>query len=490
MKVLRVCLASLALTTLTVSGVNSTELIAKEVTIGNRVNQIAEATTVLVQGQNPGSGVLIDRTKDTYYVLTAKHVVETPDEYEVVTPDGQSYSLQESKIKRLSDLDLALVEFKSDRDYETAPIGLKPTVERGDRIFIAGWPAAGRAIPHIYQITSGEVSGISPRSLAGGYQMIYTNVTRQGMSGGPIFNSKGKVIGIHGQAEGREIYLPDSDSTRVKAGFNLGIPIHQFVKARPEAGPTPLAIASTPTPSRPISKTAPPKPSTGLPESQNTSPSISTPPTPAPTNESVTPQPQIAASPSSEPVSIKPPSIPSSATMPAPQETEQSTSTVRPSPILLAASPNPNIQFIEPPRLINATTTEKTVEQLGARYFFTIEVPSNAGASLEQVDFILKLGVKFPRFRTKGAKVFAGKAKKGKNIPVEMVVTDPRSRTVTVTLGKPIAPGETATVMLKTVKNPSVGTYQYEVRGHADNSQGKGQYIGLGRIEIRPRVKF
>ena len=448
MKVLCVCLATLALTTVTVADVSSTMFIAKEVTVGNRVNQIAEATTVLVQGQNPGSGVLIDRQKNTYYVLTAKHVVETQDEYDVVTPDGQSYPLQESKIQRLSDLDLALVAFESNHDYKTAPIGLKPTVERGDRIFIAGWPAAGKAIPHIYQMTSGEVSGIAPRSLTGGYQLIYTNVTRQGMSGGPIFNSSGKVVGIHGQAEGREIYLPESDSARVKAGFNLGIPIHQFMRAHRSADKSFSAVSAT------------------LP-----------PPVKPPNGASVSPQPIIER----QPVS--------STHRPEVAQSESSSGTAissntSPSAILQAAHPKSNIQFVQPPRLIHSTTTEKTVDQLGARYFFTIEVPDNAGAALEQVDFILKLGVNYPRFTTKGAKVFTGKSKKGNQIPVKLVVTDPPSRTVTVTLGRPIAPGETATVMLKAVKNPAIGTYQYELRGHAQNSQGKGQYIGLGRIEI------
>ena len=458
MKESLILFSAIALTSVTVADMNSAILVAKETTAANKVNQVAQATTVLVQGQNPGSGVLIDRQDETYYVLTAKHVVETEDEYEVVTPDGQSYPLQNPKIKRFSDLDLALVSFESDRRYQTAPVGLKPTVEVGDNIFIAGWPASGRAIPHIYQMTTGQVSGISPRSLAGGYQMIYTNVTRQGMSGGPIFNAKAKVIGIHGQAEGREIYLPDADSARLKAGFNLGIPIHQFVKARPSSRPAePIVIATEPTPTPPILQ------ETTAPPSQSPTP-ITIPPV------------------SQKPIETIPPlpTIPPTSSLPS----------VIPSPILLAANPRSNIQFVQPPRLLKATTTEKTTNQLGARYFFTIEVPPNAGASLEQIDFILKLGTNFPRFTAKGAKVFAGKSKRGRNVPVQMVVSDPSSRTVTVTLAEPIQPGQTSTVMLKTVKNPSIGTYQYELRGHAKESQSKGQYIGLGRIEIRPVIKF
>ena len=40
-----------------------------------QVNKIAEQITVLIEGQNQGSGIIIAREGSTYYVLTAKHVV-------------------------------------------------------------------------------------------------------------------------------------------------------------------------------------------------------------------------------------------------------------------------------------------------------------------------------------------------------------------------------------------------------------------------------
>ncbi len=55
-----------------------------------QVSAMAEQVTVLIQGQNPGSGVIIGQSGDSYFVLTAKHVVATPDEYYIVTPDQQT----------------------------------------------------------------------------------------------------------------------------------------------------------------------------------------------------------------------------------------------------------------------------------------------------------------------------------------------------------------------------------------------------------------
>jgi hypothetical protein len=48
------------------------------------------------------------------------------------------------------------------------------------------------------------------------------------MSGGPIFDSTGRVVGIHGRASGNE--------ERGKNGLNLGIPIHLFLRQAPQAG--------------------------------------------------------------------------------------------------------------------------------------------------------------------------------------------------------------------------------------------------------------
>ncbi|MDJ0903862.1 MAG: hypothetical protein QNJ55_34250 [Xenococcus sp. MO_188.B8] len=90
---------------------------------GTDVNEIAKETTVLVNGQYPGSGILFEQQGDTYYVLTAKHVVETEDEYEVVTPDEVVHPLDYTRIQMLPEIDLAIVQFTSPQFYSTAKLG-------------------------------------------------------------------------------------------------------------------------------------------------------------------------------------------------------------------------------------------------------------------------------------------------------------------------------------------------------------------------------
>ncbi|MBO0352010.1 trypsin-like peptidase domain-containing protein [Phormidium pseudopriestleyi FRX01] len=205
-----------------------------------QVSAMAQQVTVLIQGQNPGSGVIIGQSGNSYFVLTAKHVIATPDEYYIVTPDQQKYPLDYQRIDKMPEADLAVVQFTSDRSYDMATMGNSDQVIQGNIVYIAGWPHPGSAITErIFQFTTGTVSGRSPSGTSDGYELVYTNITRSGMSGGPLFNQGGELIGIHGQSEGQNIYNPDTGNmVSVKAGFNLGIPLATFMQLN-EPNPLP-----------------------------------------------------------------------------------------------------------------------------------------------------------------------------------------------------------------------------------------------------------
>jgi S1-C subfamily serine protease len=59
------------------------------------VDRIAEQITVRIDSRNNGngSGVIVAKKGNTYYVLTASHVVKNPDRYQIVTSDGQQYPI-------------------------------------------------------------------------------------------------------------------------------------------------------------------------------------------------------------------------------------------------------------------------------------------------------------------------------------------------------------------------------------------------------------
>ncbi len=208
------------------------------------VNTIARDITVLIDGLYPGSGVIVAREGNRYYVLTAEHVVEVEDEYEAVTPDGKRYPIDYSKIQKLPEVDLAVVQFTSEQNYRVATLADYDLRTRGrgnqlGLVFVSGWPLPGQVIPEkIRLFTPGLRVGediapaLAKESISEGYELFYTSITYPGMSGGPVLDSSGRVIGIHGRAEGEEISETESgtDEYRVKFGYSIGVPINTFLR--------------------------------------------------------------------------------------------------------------------------------------------------------------------------------------------------------------------------------------------------------------------
>ena len=87
------------------------------------VARIARGVTVRVESQNPGSGILIQQSGNTYTVLTAAHVVATDDFYEVVTPDKSRHTIQNATIQKFPGVDLAIFTFNSPQTYRVAQFG-------------------------------------------------------------------------------------------------------------------------------------------------------------------------------------------------------------------------------------------------------------------------------------------------------------------------------------------------------------------------------
>ena len=108
-----------------------------------QVNDIAREVTVLISGeQGQGSGVIIQRNGNTYSVLTAYHVVSSREGFQLLTADKQPYKIDASKIRRVAGVDLAVVEFTSDKSYSVAKIGTSKTNE-GQDVFASGWISNG-----------------------------------------------------------------------------------------------------------------------------------------------------------------------------------------------------------------------------------------------------------------------------------------------------------------------------------------------------------
>ncbi|PZV17275.1 MAG: peptidase S1 [Leptolyngbya sp.] len=159
---------------------------------------ISRAITVKVKaGRNGGSGVLIRRQGQLYTVLTNRHVVTPGAPYVIQTLDQRSHPASLLKKIDFRGNDLALLQFRSVNQYAIAILGRSGALAQNDSVIAAGYPLDESSSQNRFFQSTGKVSLIPKQPLVGGYQLGYTNLVFQGMSGGSVLNVKGEVVGIN-----------------------------------------------------------------------------------------------------------------------------------------------------------------------------------------------------------------------------------------------------------------------------------------------------
>jgi S1-C subfamily serine protease len=165
------------------------------------VHQLASEITVKVlAGDTWGSGILIQQQGPVYTVVTNEHVLVAGDQHRIQTPDGRIYGAWVVRVDRFEGNDLGLLQFSSDRRYRTATLGNAASLTIGDDLVASGFPVeANTSLARGLVITTGRVSLLPSRIIQQGYQIGYTNPIQKGMSGGPVLNQQGRVVGINGR---------------------------------------------------------------------------------------------------------------------------------------------------------------------------------------------------------------------------------------------------------------------------------------------------
>ena len=220
--------------------------------VGESIQETAKLVTVrILTSLGAGSGVIIAHQGQTYTVLTNAHVVQDSQDarYTVLTADGRSHSAQLLRSPQFGDLDLAMVEFTSEQSYKVVQMGDSEALAVGDSVYAAGFPnwrlVNSNAIQNTrdwgikaFEFTTGEVGMLSALSLLGGYQLGYTNNIESGMSGGPVLDQNGLLIGINGRlkypVQGIRVFAftdgtsPSEESFHQMEALSWAIPISTF----------------------------------------------------------------------------------------------------------------------------------------------------------------------------------------------------------------------------------------------------------------------
>ncbi|MGL5064261.1 MAG: S1 family peptidase [Microcoleus sp.] len=238
----------------------------------DRLNQLAKSITVRVlSGETLGSGIIVDKQGSVYQVLTNAHVLRAADPpYQIQTPEGQIHQAKLLKTINFNGNDLGLLQFTSPDNYAVANFGNTSPLKVGDEVFAAGFafsvetsqitpshpilPSPKQEGSTAYQVnqqksssfvfTAGKFSLMLDKALEGGYQIGYTNQVARGMSGGPLLNRRGELVGINGLHanplwDAPDFYqdgsTPNPPLQQKIARLSWAVPIETFVQLVPRS---------------------------------------------------------------------------------------------------------------------------------------------------------------------------------------------------------------------------------------------------------------
>jgi len=243
-------LTSILAGTVTVAGIVIFAAAPVSAKTRQEIAQIAEPVTVQINRTDDrgGTGFIIAKQGTTYTVLTANHVVaDTKVTYTIRSHTGKNYPV--TSLKRLqkseNEPDLAVVTFNSTDSYPVVTLGDSEQATVATEIFVSGYPGIPESRNYQKERNFEFVPGFVTSRISShpqGYNLRYNAVTKGGMSGGAVFDTEGRVVGIHGDGDRDYDRVTDRDRKVItglaitKTGFNSAIPINTFLAKLSEAG--------------------------------------------------------------------------------------------------------------------------------------------------------------------------------------------------------------------------------------------------------------
>jgi S1-C subfamily serine protease len=159
-------------------------------------SHIKQVTVRVQTASISGSGVIFDQVTSQvgthYRILTNAHNLLKADAAQIQTSDGQLHNAIRTHTQILTFNDLAVLEFTSSHVYRSAEWSHQP-ITKDTAVVAAGFEFDQPEIT----MAPGAVSRVLTQPLKRGYQLGYSGRIRQGMSGGPILDHTGLLLGVN-----------------------------------------------------------------------------------------------------------------------------------------------------------------------------------------------------------------------------------------------------------------------------------------------------
>lgn len=158
--------------------------------------------------QSLGSGFIIEANG---FIITNNHVIDAAEEITVTLPDNSKYKAK--IIGRDKKTDLALLKVDAKKDLPFVPLGDSDAMRVGDWVIAIGNPFGLGG-----SVTQGIISARQRSINSGPFDdFLQTDASiNRGNSGGPLFSTKGEVIGITSA-----IFSPSMGGGSVGIGFAI-----------------------------------------------------------------------------------------------------------------------------------------------------------------------------------------------------------------------------------------------------------------------------
>jgi WD40 repeat protein len=191
-----------------------------------KIEAVARQVIVKIDTQEEGSGVIIAKHGNIYHVATARHVVESEQEFNLITSDGFKHELKYDSVTKIGNYDLAIIKFVSNKSYQIAKTGNAKELENA---YVSGYPKRKEGVSEsMLKFSAGKIKALNAlQSEDEKYKIAYDCATEIGMSGGGVFNSEGKLIAIHGKGDAAS---SAEDLRESKVNNSFGIPIADFLR--------------------------------------------------------------------------------------------------------------------------------------------------------------------------------------------------------------------------------------------------------------------